>query len=715
MARKRLLQDLSSIAPSGEWLHLVEASRHVGLTIADASRPDTPLIYASDGFLDLTGYSRDEVIGRNCKFLQGPGTKAETTAEIHAAIKDQRLFSGVILNYRRDRSPFWNELTLLPAQSRAPERYVIGLQIDVSAQIRRRSLDQIQSRGSGLTAGFLTWFPDSGDSHPSSELFEILGVEPAIFTPTMPAIAALFPPDQAKILVEAWGEGCAGRARHNVEACATIGDIIRYLRIDVKPIFRENGSIERVIATFEDSSRGLANERRLRLLAYHDRLTGLFNRQAFVEHFDLAAGRHGGAVLVIGLKHLNEVADAFGHEVADQALRITSQRLKHLARGNDVVARFDGGEFALMLRGSVQDGDVRQLAARLARKIAEPVDLDGRRFQLGAAVGFALVPEDTSEAQDALSKAYLALSDAKAEGAGSVVRFSPALRESAETRRALAQRLRAALREKRITVFFQPQVEIETGQLHGFETLVRWREPDGSFVPPSEFIPIAEDEGLIGEIGALVVKKTLAQIKRWLDQGIDPGVVAVNVAADQIRDPRFPAWITAQLTRYGISPARLSIELTENIFVDRYADIILENLKAVSEAGLSVALDDFGTGWATLTHLRRFPLDVIKIDRSFVMKLELNPDDLAICRAIVGLAHNLGMRVTAEGIETPYQLEMLKELGCDYGQGYFFSRPQPAQEITRWLMARSQAESRAVGLEAGRGDHALASPANKAA
>lgn len=712
MARKHLLQDLSCIAAPSDWLRLMEASRHVGLTIADAARPGMPLIYASDGFLNLTGYSRDEVVGQNCKFLQGPGTKAETMAEIASAIRDERLFSGVILNYRRDRSPFWNELTLLPAQSRSNARYVIGLQIDVSAQMRRRSLDASQAPAPGSTAGFLSWFPATDDLHPSLELFEILGVEPTSFTPTIPAIAALFPPDQAKVLADAWADGCAGRARYNVEACATIGDIIRYLRIDVKPILREDGSIERVVATFEDSSRGLANERRLRLLAYHDQLTGLFNRQAFVEHFDLCAGRHGGAVLVVGLRHLKEVSDVFGHEVGDQALRITAQRLKHVARGNDVVARLDGDEFALMLRGSVQDADVRQLAARLARKIAEPVDLDGRRFQLSAALGFALVPEDTSEAQDGLSKAYLALSDAKSQGAGSVVRFSPALRERAEARRALAQRLRAALREKRITVHFQPQIEIGSGGLHGFETLVRWREPDGSFVPPAEFIPVAEDEGLIGEVGALVVKKTLSQIKRWLDRGIDPGVVAVNVAADQIRDPRFPAWITHQLARHGVAPSRLSIELTENIFVDRYADVILENLKAVSAAGLSVALDDFGTGWATLTHLRRFPLDVIKIDRSFVMKLEQNLDDVAICRAIIGLAHNLGMKVTAEGIETLPQLAVLEGLACDYGQGYFFSRPLPAQEITRWLLART---SPAPGSGAALDAAASTSPSERAA
>jgi len=713
MASNDLLQDLSLIAAPSDWLRLIVASRHVGLTIADATLPGTPLIYASDGFLNLTGYARDEVIGQNCKFLQGPGTKAETVAEITSAILGERIFSGVILNYRRDRSPFWNELILLPAQSRSSGRYIIGLQIDVSAQMRRGGFDGTKLRSPGSIAGFLSWFPDTDELHPSRELFDILGVDTACFTPTIPAIAALFPPDQAKTLIDTWADGCAGRARYNIEACATIGDIIRYLRIDVKPISREDGTIERVVATFEDSSRGLANERRLRLLAYSDQLTGLLNRQALIEHFDLSAGRHGGAVLVVALRHLKEVSDAFGHEVGDQALRVIAQRLKDLARGNDVVARLDGDEFGLILRGSVEDDEVRQLAARLARRIAEPVDLDGRRVQLNSVVGFAMVPEDAGEAQDALSKAYLALSDAKAQGVGSIVRFSPALRERAEARRALAQRLRAALRDKRITVHFQPQIDLRSGRLHGFETLVRWRDVDGSYVPPSEFIPVAEEEGLIGMVGALVVKKTLIQIRRWLDRGVDPGTVAVNVAADQIRDPGFPAWIVGQLTKHGVAPGRISIELTENIFVDRYADIILENLKAISGAGIAIALDDFGTGWATLTHLRQFPLDVIKIDRSFVMKLEMNRDDAAICRAIIGLAHNLGMRVTAEGIETLHQLELLKGLGCDYGQGYYFSRPQPAQDITRWLTARAvpaQAPDRDSAEEDG-----APSPAKRAA
>lgn len=431
---------------------------------------------------------------------------------------------------------------------------------------------------------------------------------------------------------------------------------------------------------------------KLERLARCDKLTGLANRAAFEEHLKTALedGRQLDrrfALILVDLDHFKEVNDGLGHDAGDALLKAVATRLSGCVRNGDVVARMGGDEFAAILFGDVDRDVLEKVAERMLRAIQAPFAYAGREILPGGSIGVARFPVDGQRSAELFKSADLALYRAKRGGRRSIHFFDQGMRQEASARLDLATDIRASLEAGDFHVVFQPVVRLADGALHGFEALVRWQHPHRGPIAPTAFLPIAEDSGLAGEVGDVVLDRAVETMTTlWAEHG-SGCTVTLNAGAAQLKDPAFGAHVLAKLRAHGIDPKRLQIDVTEHVLVDANQQI-RSTLNALRAAGVAVALDDFGTGHAALAHLKELPLDILKIDRSVVAGIAANADNALITRAVVDLAHGLHLKVVAEGIETPAQLDALERLGCDFGQGYLIGRPAPAEAFRDWLRSR---------------------------
>jgi diguanylate cyclase (GGDEF)-like protein len=423
-----------------------------------------------------------------------------------------------------------------------------------------------------------------------------------------------------------------------------------------------------------------------------DSLTGLLQRDALLAALrQTAAPDTGGgqpfALLALDLDRFKSVNDTLGHAVGDALLRAVGRRIRTAVRGGDLAGRIGGAEFAILMAHPAGEVAAQALAARLVELIGRPFLLEGHSLVIGASVGIALFPADAAEPEALLRCADLALYQAKEEGRGDQRRFKPALRARAEERRRMESDLRAAIALGQFELHYQPHIELGSGRLAGFEALLRWRHPGRGLVPPGAFVPLAEETGLILPIGEWVLRTACREATGWSDPSL---VVAVNVAAAQLGRRDLPAQVKDSLTATGLAPQRLELEVTESALLHDVstARATCEALRAI---GVRISLDDFGTGYSSLSRLRSFPLDRVKIDRSFVTDIATEPESAAIVRAVAALGSSLGLRTTAEGVETPGQLAELRQNGCTEAQGYLFSQPVPAASVEA-LISRIAAE-----------------------
>ena len=427
----------------------------------------------------------------------------------------------------------------------------------------------------------------------------------------------------------------------------------------------------------------------LQFLATHDPLTHLANRNLLVERIGAALEhvpeRGPVTVFFIDLDRFKPVNDLLGHEAGDRLLIEVAGRLVHVARGDDTVARLGGDEFVVVAEQVGGLATAQAIARRIETALAEPIELGAGPAQVFASVGFAR-SEEHSTAESLLADADGAMYLVKAERRGdtrkTVVRVSE--------RRAVAEALVVALRDAQLRVHYQPVIDLRTGEIKGFEALVRWQNPERGLLHPADFIGVAEEAGLDVPLGRFVLEQACVQLRRWRDEGVDEELtVAVNMSAAQLGDPTFPDLVSEILGANALPAARICLEITERDALERVARGSNRptnlSLGALREVGVQLAIDDFGTGYSSLTHLRHFPVDVLKIDRSFVNGLGENRSDSSIVRAIVNLARAMDMTAIAEGVERPEQVKLLLEMGCDRAQGYLFGRPAPPGEFAALL------------------------------
>ncbi|MQT11395.1 putative bifunctional diguanylate cyclase/phosphodiesterase [Segnochrobactrum spirostomi] len=421
---------------------------------------------------------------------------------------------------------------------------------------------------------------------------------------------------------------------------------------------------------------------RIERLALWDGVTGLANRVAFGEALKGTMRRTsatGGTLLVLDLDSFKEINDTRGHAAGDSVLKEVGARLARAVGQGGSAARIGGDKFALVVPGLTNADFARMLARELQEAIAAPIDLDEGRVRMGVSIGIARWPQDGTRSEDVLRHANLATEAVKLDGGAGHRQFAPSMREEADERSWVIEQLPAAIERGEIEVHYQPIVALATRAHVGFEALVRWRSPSRGLLMPDRFIPILEQAGLIGELGAEVLRIAARQARAWLDSGIDPGRIAINLGGGQVRDDGALQKVLETIREAGLRPDRLELEVTETVTIGRHTREISNLLSAFRANGMAIVLDDFGTGHASLTHLTRLPVDRIKIDRSFVSGITEKSADAAIVRAIVALATNLGMEVVAEGVETEAQAGFLRGCGCSYAQGYLFGRPQPAE------------------------------------
>jgi diguanylate cyclase (GGDEF)-like protein len=421
-------------------------------------------------------------------------------------------------------------------------------------------------------------------------------------------------------------------------------------------------------------------EQRLEHMAHHDALTNLPNRlrlrQAMESELARVQRGESVAVLCLDLDHFKSVNDTLGHPVGDRLLEAVAERLRQNVRDVDIVARVGGDEFAIVQVAAEQPRGAIILADRLIETLAKPFDLDGHQVVIGTSIGIALAPLDGLDTDQLIKNADMALYRAKADGRGVFRFFEPEMDAKMQARRTLEIDLRKALAEGEFELFYQPLVNLASNEVSGFEALLRWNHPTRGLVPPSEFIPIAEEMGLIVPLGERILRQACAEAAGWPDDI----KVAVNLSPVQFKSKTLALAVTSALASSGLPPHRLELEITESVLLQDN-EATLTTLHQLRQLGVRISMDDFGTGYSSLSYLRSFPFDKIKIDQSFVRDLSGKEDSLAIIRAVAGLGRNLGMATTAEGVETREQLGYLRQEGCTEVQGYLFSRPLPARNI----------------------------------
>jgi diguanylate cyclase (GGDEF)-like protein len=439
-------------------------------------------------------------------------------------------------------------------------------------------------------------------------------------------------------------------------------------------------------------------EARLTFMAQHDSLTGLPNRNLLRQRMDdilLHARRSSdkAAVLILGLDNFKAVNDTLGHGIGDKLLRAVAKRLRSILREEDTLARLNSDEFAVVQSGLVRPEDAVLLARRLLEAIGEPYLLGGHSVVVGASIGIAMAPGDGDESEKILKHADMALSRAKNDSRGTFSFFEAGMDARAQARRKIEADLREAIENDVLRPHYQPVIDLSTGRITGFEALVRWPHPERGMISPAEFIPVAEETGLINGLGGLMLRRACMDAALWPEDGR----VAVNLSPAQFRTGNLLSIVIDALKQSGLPARRLELEITETLLLEKSGHV-LATLHALRALGVRISMDDFGTGYSSLSYSRSFPFDKIKIDQSFVRDLAANRDAQAIVRSIISLGIGLGVTITAEGVETEAELGCLRAEGCHEGQGFLFSRPRPNSEIAGLLRAHSGTD---VGGNAG--------------
>jgi diguanylate cyclase (GGDEF)-like protein len=525
----------------------------------------------------------------------------------------------------------------------------------------------------------------------TEETYRILELSPAEFKPTIEQAIEFYAPESR------------GAIRSAVETAARIGDpwdlelelvTARGRRIWVRTTgtaeLGPNGIPVRLSGAFQDVTDRRRTDDRIRRLAHYDDLTGLANRNLFGYHLSRAlshADRYGKSfsLLFIDLDRFKIINDSLGHDVGDSVLKIIGRRLSDAVRAADLVARFGGDEFVVIAEEVGAPEDSAEIARKLLAKIEEPVFAQGQEFILTASIGIAIFPADGRDMQTLVKHADIAMYRAKERGKNTFEFYTSGNDGVNVERLSLESRLKRAVSDMgQFVLHYQPKISVADGRITGVEALVRWVSPDRGMVPPAEFIPLAEETGLIGAIGEWVLESACRQSLAWHADGLPPVRIAVNISARQLYADHFVTQVHKVLADTGADPGSIELEITESVMMQNVQQMA-ERLAEMKQLGLHIAIDDFGTGYSSLSYLKRLPIDSLKVDRSFVQDVPADADDATITRAVIALAHSLRLEVVAEGVETEAQLEFLRDLGCDHIQGYLFSKPLPAAEVEELL------------------------------
>ncbi|OGA25661.1 MAG: hypothetical protein A3I02_09620 [Betaproteobacteria bacterium RIFCSPLOWO2_02_FULL_67_26] len=477
--------------------------------------------------------------------------------------------------------------------------------------------------------------------------------------------------------------------------------MLRTISASGRPIFDEQDGFKGYRGTGKDITEQKRAEERIRHMAHHDALTGLPNRALLHDRIGQAIAQAQRnprvlALLFIDLDRFKTVNDSLGHQVGDRLLQAVAERLVACTRGSDTIARIGGDEFVVVLGDLNQPEDARHVGQKVLDALSAPVMIDSHELRVTPSVGICAYPHDGGDVETLMRNADTAMYHAKQMGRNNFQFFTQAMNDAAQQRLLMENDLRHALERGEFTLHYQPLLDLESDVIVGFEALIRWPHPQRGMIPPIQFIPVAEETGLIVPIGEWVLRRACSQGRAWHDAGHSQLQVSVNCSAQQFQREDFVATVRRILGETGLPPGRLDLEITESVIV-QHSEEVMARFEALDEMDVRISIDDFGTGYSSLSYLKRFAIHQLKIDQSFVRDISSDPDDAAIVSAIIAIAHSLGLDVVAEGVETPEQLAFLKALGCARAQGYYFSKPLPAEEFTQLIRGWGQRARAAVG------------------
>ena len=467
--------------------------------------------------------------------------------------------------------------------------------------------------------------------------------------------------------------------------------------LSISPVRNDAGAVSHYIGVHSDITDAKTHQDELAHQANHDSLTGLPNRNLLrdrIAHACARTRRYGdfAAVAFLDLDNFKLVNDSLGHGVGDQLLRAVASRLEASLRALDTVARLGGDEFVLVLSDHKSAQSVSGELQRIVESFAQPFTVEDQDVFVTASIGVALYPQDAADAETLIRCAELAMYRAKESGRNAYQMYTAELQTRVSERMALEGMLRRALERGELSLRYQPQVDLHSNRIFGCEALIRWNQADLGMIGPAKFIPLAEDTGLIVQIGEWVLRSACMQVRAWQDAGLPAVTVAVNISARQFRERNLLQSVTRILAETGLPTGQLELEVTESVIMHDAQNVIAE-LQAFSDMGVKLSVDDFGTGYSSLSYLKRFPVDRLKIDQSFVRDIGSDADDAAIAQAVITLGHTLGLRVIAEGVETAEQLAFLRRNRCDEVQGYLFGKPMPAHEFAKLLASGPSPDS----------------------
>jgi len=559
-----------------------------------------------------------------------------------------------------------------------------------------RSEERLALAVKGSNDGLWDWDVASDAAYFSPRFRELLGPRGEHLPGTMSAFLAIIQPDDRARVRGLLQEHLRTAQPFDMEFRVVAADgEERWFRARGQAVRDESGRASRMAGALTDIQRQKTAEQQLWYMANYDPLTQLPNRAFVREHLGhaLAHARRTGervALMFLDLDKFKEVNDTLGHTAGDELLCETSRRIASAVRREDWLARLGGDEFVVVVEGLTDAERATPVAQKILESVKQPFPIEGHEIVSAASIGITVFPDDAEDVDQLLRNADTAMYHAKARGGSDFQFFTPEMNAKAVRRFNLQAALRRAIEHEEFVVHYQPQVNARDGRLVGMEALLRWHDPRLGMISPGEFIPLAEDSGLIIPIGEWVLWSVCKQQRAWLDAGLGVVPVAVNFSARQFQRADLAEQIDRMLNQCALGPELLGVEITETLLMEN-VEQAARVLKALGRRGLQVSLDDFGTGYSSLAYLKRFPLHTLKIDRSFVRGILHGADDRAICSAIIAMAHNLGLQVIAEGVETRPQQDALRALGCDVIQGYLLAAPAPAESVASWLQGALRA------------------------
>ncbi|MEN8179029.1 MAG: EAL domain-containing protein [Pseudomonadota bacterium] len=697
------ISDSTDIGESGERINRLsmrELSRALEQTADLVLITDKKGIieYANPAFEKATGFSLDELISRTPNILFSGCHDDAFYRNMWETICSGHAFRGTVTNQCKDGKIYFEEKTITPLiDASGAITHFVSTGKDVTDHIRREEELRTLSMAVEQSVNTIIVTNLQGEIEYVNNHFceisgyareEVVGRKSNIVKSNQHSES--FFQDMWAILLtgKVWqGEICNRTKR---------GDLY-WEDVSISPVRDSDGKITHFVAVQEDVTERRDAENRLNFLAYYDSLTKLPNREMLRHQLDQAlkvAQRNHEivGVLFTDLDRFKNINDSLGHEEGDKLLCQVARRLRDVLRDEDMVARVGGDEFIIILPQIKRPASAGRVAAKILSYLREPFILGERMHFISASIGIALFPKDHTDAAELLKNADVAMYQAKAKGRGGYQFYSQEMGEQVLERMQLEQSLRVGLSRQEFVNFYQPQFCLESGHLVGCEALMRWRHPGKGLISPAKFIPVAEDTGEILRLGEQALRQACSQMLSWQHTGPHVPQISVNLSPHQLSINDFPTWVETVLDESGVHPNQLVLELTETAMMQNpeQAKRILDNLKSI---GVRLALDDFGTGYSSLSYLRRFPFDCLKIDRFFVKDLTIDKRADAVAKAIISMAHSMGMYVVAEGVETEEQKQFLSDAGCDVVQGFLTGKPVPAKRAGEWDRLALDADS----------------------